>query len=89
MPEVTEIEFEGELTLGYFSDSDTPRCARLDGEKIGNLIANTLNFPSEEEFDAMFQRLEQMRQQGVRPAEGEPDVMREAGRYKISIEKVD
>lgn len=89
MPEVTEIEFEGVLTLGYFSDSEASRCVKLDGERVADLIARTLNFPDDAEFETMFQRLEQMREQGVRPAEGEPDVMREAGRYKISIEKVD
>lgn len=89
MPEVTEIEFEGELTLGYFSDSDVTKCVKLDGERVSDLIARTLVFPDDNEFDDMFQRLEQMRQQGVRPAEGEPDIIREVGRYKVSIEKVD
>lgn len=88
MPEVNEIEWVGELTLGYTSE-DGARCLRLDGVKVSQLIAEALVFPSEEEFDAMFRKLEQMREQGVRPLEGEPDVVREAGRYKISIEKVE
>lgn len=88
MPEVNEIEWVGELTLGFTSE-EGERCLRLDGVKVSELISQALDFPNEEEFDVMFRRLEQMRENGVRPLEGEPDVMREAGRYKISIEKVE
>ena len=89
MPEIRELEVEGDMTLGYFSDRDGPRCVKLDDQPVAELVGQMLDFPSSEEFDAMFDRLNEMREAGVRPADGEPDVKREVGRYRIKIEKVE
>ena len=88
MPEINEVEFEGELTLGYFSE-DSERQIRLDGKSMDMLVSEMLDFPNSDEFDQIFTRLDEMRAQDVQPIGNEPDLVREAGRYKIKIEKVD
>lgn len=89
MPEINEIEFEGELTLDYFSEADDSRRLRLDGKSMDTIVAEMLDFPTNEEFDEIFGKLGQMREQGMQPDGSEPDLTRSAGRYKIKIEKVE
>lgn len=89
MPEINEIEFEGELTLDYFSEADNSSRLRLDGKNMDTIMAEMLDFPSSEEWDQIFTKLGQMREKGMQPDGSEPDLTRSAGRYKIKIEKVE
>jgi hypothetical protein len=56
-----------------------------DGERLESKIANELDFPSDAEFDAIFQKLDAMRQEGKRPAEGVPTGTRDV-KLRITIE---
>jgi hypothetical protein len=55
------------------------------GERLETKIANELNFPSDSEFDAIFQKLDTMRQEGARPAVNVPIGTREV-KLRITIE---
>jgi hypothetical protein len=88
---------EGEAILGYHADvmSDRDRGVRVVSDESGeetsleSLVARSLEFPSEEEFDNHFQRMEELRQQDLQPADGKPDIVREGTRLRISVEVVE
>jgi hypothetical protein len=103
MTEMTKFVIEGDVTLAYFTGHHNPRqvilnappsvdglvevddceCSRLESK-----IAKELGFPNESEFDAMFEKLDQLREQGLRPAKGEPDLLREGTKLRITIEVI-
>ena len=101
MAETTKIVIEGDVTLAYFTGHHNPRQVILnppppvDGpvevddcecQRLESKIATELGFPNESEFDAMFEKLAQLREQGLRPAKGEPDLLREGMKLRITIE---
>jgi len=101
MAETTKFVIEGDVTLAYFTGHREPRqiilnvpppadsagvpeecgCDRLEGK-----IAEELGLPSESEFDAMFAMLDKLREQGLRPAKGQPDMLREGTKLRITVE---
>jgi hypothetical protein len=80
---MTEFTLEGEVLLGNFDDGNH---IRVDGERLEDLISRNIGFPSEEEFDEMINRIGQLREDGLTIAEGEPNILREGTRLKISVE---
>lgn len=64
-----------------------------DGESIGtrveSLIARSLGFPNDAEFQEMSRRMEALREQALQPAEGTPDITRENVRLRITVEVID
>ena len=95
----TEFTIEGDAVLGYFGDRfDDDRHVRIKddsegedsiGVRIEQLIAKSLNFPNDDEFSAFFEKMEELRQQELQPADGTPDIIREGTRLRISVEVVD
>ena len=83
MAEMKEFTVEGEATLGRFDDGNH---VRIDGERIEDLIARQLEFPNDEEWQEMMGRLDKLREDGLAPADGEPDVLREGVRLRIEVE---
>lgn len=64
--------------------ADAPICG-CEGESLETKIANEIGFPNDVEFDAFSQRLNELRQQGLRTEEGVPDVTREV-KLRITVE---
>jgi hypothetical protein len=96
MPEFKEFVVEGEVVLGYhasdMSDRDRGvKIVQVDGSQVSleALIARSMGFPNEDEFQAHFDRMEALRQQGVQPIDGEPDITREGVRLRIEVEVLD
>ncbi len=96
----TNFTIEGDATLGYFAEemSDRDRAVRIKddiegedsiGVRIENLIARSLNFPNDDEFQAHFERMEELRQQELQPADGSPDTIREGVRLRITVEVIE
>ncbi len=86
MAEMSSFVVEGDATLGQF---DEGKHVRIDGERIENLIAEALDFPNDAEFEQMFAHLDELRQQGLAPADGEPDIVREGIKLRISVEVIE
>ena len=102
MAETTKFVIEGDVTLAYFTGHYNPRQVILNAppivdddpsvsegcecERLESKIAQELGFPNEGEFDAMFAKLDELRAQGLRPAKGEPDLLREGTKLRITVE---
>lgn len=99
MAETTKFVIEGVVTLAYFTGHRDPRqvllttppvngAVSVDGgsERLEGKIAEELGFPNESEFDMMFQKLEELREQGLRPDKGQPDMVREGTKLRITVE---
>ena len=80
-----EFTVEGDVTLGRFDDGNR---VTIDGERVEDLIARQLGFPSDEEWEAMSERLSSLRADGLAPADGEPDIVREGVRLRIEVEVI-
>ena len=86
----TKFTIEGAATFGYFGDRvDDDRHVRIIGKRVEQVIAQSLDFPNESEFDQFFQHMEALRQQELQPANGIPDVIRDGVRLRITVEVVD
>lgn len=96
----TSFTVEGEAVLDYFSDQpggldrrvrikDDTEGADEEGVGLEQVIAKSLGFPNEGEFDEFFRRMEAMREQGVQPADGVADITRESVRLRITVEVVE
>lgn len=59
------------------------------GTRVETLIARSLGFPNDAEFEEMHQRMEALRERDLQPADGTPDVTRENLRLRITVEVVD
>lgn len=89
-----EFTIEGEATLGYFGDTNDKHVriktegdtSESLGERVEQMIAGALNFPNEEEFDQFFKNMDNLRNQGLRPADGVPDLVRQGFRLRIEVE---
>jgi hypothetical protein len=55
-------------------------------QRLETYIAQILGFPNDAEYDEMLRHLEELRKQGMRPAEGQPDYVREGVRLRITVE---
>lgn len=93
---VKSFTIEG-LTLAYFSGEDQTRHVLVEppadsetpdmpAERLESFIARQLDFPNEAEFEAVYKRLDELRQRGLRPAEGEPDITRQDTKLRITVE---
>ena len=93
---VKSFTIEG-LTLAYFSGEDQTRHILVEppadaetpdmpAERLESFVARQLDFPNQAEFNAVYKRLEELRQQGLRPAEGEPDIERKDMKLRITVE---
>lgn len=54
-------------------------------ESLGSKIASEIGFPNDTEFDELYRKLDDLRQQGLRTEEGVPDVTRQA-KMRITVE---
>jgi hypothetical protein len=86
MANVTEFTVEGDAVLGFSSDDGSQ--VFIDGKRVEQLIAEMLGFPDEAEFDEMITRLSALREQGLMPATGEPDISREGLRLSIEVKVI-
>ncbi len=101
MAETKKIVWEGDVTLAYFADERDSKHVLIKpedtseerptavgdegGERLETKIARELGFPNDDEFNAIFKKLEDMREAGSRPAEGVPTGTRET-KLRITIE---
>ena len=83
MAQFTEFTIEGDAILGY---NDYGSSVTIDGKRVETMIAEAMEFPSSDEFDAMMDRLSDLRRKGLMPAEDEPDITRTGIRLKIEVE---
>ena len=58
------------------------------GDRIETLIARSLGFPNDAEFDAHSQRMQDLRAKNLQVAEGVPDITREGIRLRITVEVI-
>ncbi len=82
MAGITEFSLEGEAEFVRVNDENR---VKIGGEYVEQIIARQFDFPSMDEWDQMLRRLDQLRQQKLAPAPGEPDVVR-AVNLKIEAE---
>lgn len=54
-------------------------------QRLETRIADELDFPSEEEYDEIFNKIGELREKNLRPIEGEPDGTREV-KLRITVE---
>lgn len=87
MSEMTAFTIEGNIELEH--DTDSGSKVKIDGECLSCIIANNFDFPNENEWDAMFQHLESLREQGMQPLDGEPDVVRQGPKVRVTVELVE
>lgn len=59
------------------------------GDRVEQIIANSLKFPNDGEFDDFFQRVNELREKGLQPADGVADITREGVRLRITVEVVE
>lgn len=101
MAETKKFVLEGEVSLAYFADeqdskhvllkpkdgeSDKVETASSGQDRLEAKIASELDFPSDAEFDQVFTKLDDLREKGLRPAEGVPIVSREGVNLRITVE---
>ena len=95
---ITKFTIEGEAVMGFFGSELNDRQVRIKdtndpsdemGTNLEQLVARSLNFPNNGEFEAMSERLSQLRDQGLQPMEGAPDIVREGTRLRITVEVVE
>ena len=99
MADTTKFVLEGDFTLAYFGEeSDSKHVLIKDEDKSSDAvvggsntrleakIAEELGFPTNAEFDEIFERNEKLREQGLRSAAGEPDMTRENVQLRITVE---
>lgn len=74
-------------------DDDDSDAANLGeesiGERVEQTISKSLKFPNDGEFDAFFARVNELREQGLQPADGVPDITREGVRLRITVEVIE
>ncbi len=97
MANTTKFTIEGPMTLAYHADeinskrvfihpegteSDALDCC---AESLESKIAGEIGFPDDAEFDEVFRKMGQLREQGLRTEEGVPDGTREV-QLRITVE---
>lgn len=102
MAETKRVVLEGDVTLAYKSSEchgkhvlvqedqgqDAPGGAMVgrDPVHLEEFIARQLEFPNDAEFDGMIARLDDLRSQGLQPADDVPDIVREGVKLRITVE---
>lgn len=101
MAETKKFVLEGKVTLAYHTGeqdskhvliedknakSDGPATVSSSQRRLESKIADELGFPSDDEFDTMFDKLNKLRKKGLRPVEGVPDGTREGVKLRITVE---
>jgi len=98
MAETKSFVLEGDFTLAYFVEEPDSKHVLIAGdgdgdgalvgrpERLETKIANELDFPTDTEFDEIFKKNDALREQGLRPAEGEPDLIRDDVKLRITVE---
>lgn len=100
MASFTNFTIEGEAVLDYFGDQpggldrrvrikDDTEGADGEGTSLEQVIAKSLGFPNEREFDEFFRRMEALREQQLQPADGVADISRDSVRLRITVEVVE
>lgn len=104
MAETKQMTIEGEVTLAYLigerddrqvlvrdenAPTDGPATVPVSQRRLEALICEMLGFPNEAEFDAMYKKLDELRQKQLRPAEGTPDGTREGVKLRVTVEVLD
>ncbi len=92
-----EFTIEGEAVLGYVSDEPGRKDRHVsikdennpEGLGLEQIIAKSLGFPNDSEFETMSNRLANLREQGTQPLDGEPDISRTGFRLKIQVSIVE
>ena len=93
--EFKKFTIEGEVVLGFFASEADDRHVRVKtganefGERLEQIVARSMNFPNDGEFDEMFEKTASLRDQGLQPADGEPDLVREGQKIRITVEMID
>ncbi len=97
MAETTKFTIEGSMSLAYFADERHSKRVLIeekdsDGSDIGgnspslsSKIASSVGFPNDAEFDELYRKLDNLREQGLRTEEGVPDVTRSV-EMRITVE---
>ncbi len=99
MAETTQFTIEGSMTLAYYADERHSKRVLIadegedypayevsgNNQSLESKIAKNLNFPNDEEFDEVFRKMEELREQGLRTEEGVPDGTREV-QLRITVE---
>jgi len=68
------------------ADAGPANAVRMSPERLETYIAKQLDFPNQAEFDAIYKRLDELRQQGLRPAADEPDIVRKNVKLRVTVE---
>lgn len=100
MASFTNFTIEGDAVLDYFGElpvgldrrvkiKDDTEGADQEGISLEQVIAKSLGFPNEGEFDEFSRRMEALRQQDLQPTDGTPDISRESVRLRITVEVVE
>ena len=58
---------------------------RDESSSLESIIARSLGFPNDDEFQAHYARMDTLRSQELQPADGTPDIVREGVRLRISV----
>lgn len=58
------------------------------GDRVEQIIATSLKFPNDGEFDDFFQQVNELREKGLQPADGVADITREGVRLRITVEVI-
>jgi N-methylhydantoinase A/oxoprolinase/acetone carboxylase beta subunit len=99
MANTTKFTIEGPMTLAYHADEMNSRRVLIHpkeedvesdalgccDESLESKIASEIGFPNDAEFDEVFRKMDQLREQGLRTEEGVPDGTREI-QLRITVE---
>lgn len=93
-----EFTLEGEAIFRYYGSEVRDREVRMVtagenpegvGEALEAIVARSLGFPSDEEFESMMDQQRSLAEQELQPADGAPDIVRRGMRLKIEVEVMD
>ncbi len=98
MAETTQFVIEGDFLLAYFADDQSSRHVLIglpNEVNMGNStprletkIAEELDFPTDEEYDAVYAKINKMNNEGMRPDIDVP-VFTRGTKLKITVEVID
>jgi hypothetical protein len=63
-----------------------PAVVPASERRLEAFIVDQLGFPNEAEFDQMHRKLDNLRDKGLRPAEGIPDCVRDGVKLRVTVE---
>lgn len=86
MADMKKFTIESDAALVHYTERGN--CVIVDDERLVDVIARNFGFPSEDEWETMYQRLNQLREQNLMPAGDEPDIERPV-KLRITVEVVE